>query len=450
MPDSLGSEDPLSAYNKASRARLAQADRLLDAVTVEPGQVDRQISEIVDMAGEGFSGSASTGKLSRPGGAGRQVSGQRSSTLSVQALSARVNEPCQTSNADQGGNLMNHGATYKMRAGVLLRHHALLLVGLLLAAALTTACAGCEPTCTGGSAAYKGRCLPQVTVHYLECIDDKGLSYDYGVSVSATLPAVADSTFSVAYNQSKKEDSTVALQIVHDCFTLAEENATSRTDRGTAQHYARQATRYIHVLQRRLPAIELDPSGTLNCGSADVGAQVTCNVTIKSTGIAALRITGVEVAGTNGDDFTADDECVGQSPLDPGQSCVMTVQFTPSAPGELNATLVIHQNIPAPDYGTSLHLVGTATSPPQVDTFIVMVDASAAAGGVTSNLPGLACRDTCNWPIDDGTDITLTATYDQGSGQVSWEGCDTESGDSCTVHLTSNHTVIAHILPPIG
>lgn len=37
---------------------------------------------------------------------------------------------------------------------------------------------------------------------------------------------------------------------------------------------------------------------------------MTCNVTIKSTGVVALRITSVEVTGANGDDFRAGNECV--------------------------------------------------------------------------------------------------------------------------------------------
>lgn len=130
----------------------------------------------------------------------------------------------------------------------------------------------------------------------------------------------------------------------------------------------------------------------------------------------------------------------------------MTVQFQPSAPGERNAILVIHQNIPLPDHGTPLQLIGTGTGtePPGQHTLTVTVDTSAAAGGVTSSPLGMDCRDTCTWTFDDGTDITLTATYDQGSGQVTWEGCDTTSGDTCTVHLTADRAVTAHLSPAVG
>jgi hypothetical protein len=336
------------------------------------------------------------------------------------------------------------------------------LVGLLIVAALS-ACSSAKQSCAAGSENYQGRCLPPVTAKYLACIDGRGFSFSNEVSVGATLPAVADSTFNVAYKRSKEEDSPVALQIVHDCLTLAEQNATSGADRGTARQYAQQATRYIAVVQQKLPAIELDPRETLTCGSAAVGAQVTCDVTITNTGVAPLQINSVEITGANSGDFQAGGGCVGQS-LQPEQSanpdqspgpdqnsrCTMTVQFQPSAPGERDATLIIHQNLPPPDHGTSLQLVGTGTGQPQSHTLAVTVDATAAAGEVTSNPAGLACPDTCTATFDDGTDITLTATYDHSSGQITWDGCDTSSGDSCMVNLTADRAVTARLVPVVA
>ena len=184
------------------------------------------------------------------------------------------------------------------------------------------------------------------------------------MSVGATLPDVANSTFNVAYKRSKEEDSTVALQIVHDCLTLAEGTATSDTDRGAAQQYARQAAVYIDVVKRKLPAIELDPLRTLDCHSADIATQVSCQVRINSTGLAPLQVSGTEVTGADSSDFTADAGCE-STPLEPGQSSKLTVKFKPSATGERNATLVIHQNLPAPDGGTHLQLTGAVWVPAQ-------------------------------------------------------------------------------------
>jgi hypothetical protein len=198
------------------------------------------------------------------------------------------------------------------------------------------------------------------------------------------------------------------------------------------------------------PQIELDPAGTLNCGQADVGTPVQCQVTAKSTGGAALEITGVEITGPNSGDFTASNNC--HQLLNPGQSCVLPVQFTPSQPGDRSATLVIHQNLPAPDHGTPLQLTGTGNgTPPPQPTLTVSVGPGITVAIVPS---GIDCTSTststststttCHQSFNDGTDITLTASYAQNNIRgllASWNGCDTTSGDTCKVHLDRDKTV---------
>ena len=187
------------------------------------------------------------------------------------------------------------------------------------------------------------------------------------------------------------------------------------------------------------PQIALDPAGTLNCGQADVGTPVQCQVTINSTGSAALDITGVQITGPNSGDFTASNNCT-QS-LDPGQNCVLPVQFTPSQAGDRSATLVIHQNLPAPDHGTPLKLTGTGNPQPSQHTLTVSVADPAVT--VTSDPPGINCTSTdtsaCHQSFTDGTNITLTATYDNSTSYV-WDGC-TPNGDTCTLHLVRDTTV---------
>ena len=193
------------------------------------------------------------------------------------------------------------------------------------------------------------------------------------------------------------------------------------------------------------PKIELDPAGTLNCGQADVGTSVQCRVTIKSTGGAALDITGVVITGPNSGDFTVGNDCA-QS-LDPGQSCVLPVQFTPSQSGDRSATLVIHQNLPAPDHGTPLQLTGTGNDTPPPPQHTLTVNVSDPAVTVTSKPSGITCNSSgCQQSFNDGTDITLTAKYTLPSGYyVSWgDGCTPPSGgdtDTCTVHLVGDTTV---------
>lgn len=100
-------------------------------------------------------------------------------------------------------------------------------------------------------------------------------------------------------------------------------------------------------------------TNSVDCGTIAVGATVHCApaVEVRSTGTERLHITGVDVTGDGGD-FSADDSCAGRW-LNTGETCEMTVAFTPSQAGKRTATLVIHQNLPAPDTGTPVALSGT-------------------------------------------------------------------------------------------
>jgi hypothetical protein len=207
------------------------------------------------------------------------------------------------------------------------------------------------------------------------------------------------------------------------------------------------------------PAIELDPAGTLNCGQADVGTPVKCQVTINSTGGAALDVTGVEITGPNSGDFTASNNC-GQ-PLPPGQRCVLPVQFTPSQSGDRSATLVIHQNLPAPDHGTPLQLTGTGNGTPQPQHTLT-VKVNGAAGTVTSDPFGIDCPSTCTQSFNEGITITLTANYDHTKYYVaSWTGCTpsastspsasaSTSGDTCKLPLPGDTMVTVNINSQVG
>ena len=66
------------------------------------------------------------------------------------------------------------------------------------------------------------------------------------------------------------------------------------------------------------------------------------------------------MAGSDMQDFIPSQDCVGIS-LDPSQTCDLKVSFQPTAAGPRQATLVIHQNIPWPDKGTTITLTGTGT-----------------------------------------------------------------------------------------
>jgi hypothetical protein len=73
---------------------------------------------------------------------------------------------------------------------------------------------------------------------------------------------------------------------------------------------------------------------------------------------------------------------------------------------------------------------------------------------VTSNPTGINCGSTCQAQFADGQSVVLTATPSSGGGIGGgngggdssfggWTGCDSVSGNQCTVAMTSNRAVTA-------
>jgi hypothetical protein len=102
------------------------------------------------------------------------------------------------------------------------------------------------------------------------------------------------------------------------------------------------------------PAFATTPQGTL-------GPPVT--LTLANTGQRDLSVSALSFTGADPGDFPVSaDSCLG--PVAPGQSCQLTVQFAPQAPGARSATLQIATN----DYANSplqVPLSGTGGQPPQ-------------------------------------------------------------------------------------
>jgi hypothetical protein len=106
----------------------------------------------------------------------------------------------------------------------------------------------------------------------------------------------------------------------------------------------------------------------VDCGTVAVGATADCPAAVITYhGDGQLHITRIEVTGQHHDDYTAGDQCVGTR-LDAGQTCQLSITFHPTAADQRSATLVVHQNLPAPDTGTTASLAGTGRPAPNADT----------------------------------------------------------------------------------
>ncbi len=88
--------------------------------------------------------------------------------------------------------------------------------------------------------------------------------------------------------------------------------------------------------------------------------------------------------------------------------------------------------------------VANATYTVQQQSFTLTVSKTDLGGGtVTSSPAGINCGSTCSATYVSGTTVTLTATPDLLSGFGGWSGCDSVSGNTCTVDMISARSVTA-------
>jgi hypothetical protein len=81
------------------------------------------------------------------------------------------------------------------------------------------------------------------------------------------------------------------------------------------------------------------------CGTTPVHTTTTCAVAIRSVGASPVRVSGIELDGT---DFAVDARrCVDQD-VAPGRRCTLLVTFTPAWTGDRVADLTVHHNVPGP------------------------------------------------------------------------------------------------------
>jgi hypothetical protein len=72
---------------------------------------------------------------------------------------------------------------------------------------------------------------------------------------------------------------------------------------------------------------------------------------------------------------------------------------------------------------------------------LTVVSSGTGTGLVTSVPSGISCGTTCSASFPAGTSVTLTAAPNSGFMFGSWSGCDSTSGPTCTVLLSTNRSV---------
>jgi hypothetical protein len=125
----------------------------------------------------------------------------------------------------------------------------------------------------------------------------------------------------------------------------------------------------------------------LNCGSITVGQKSSVQaVTFKNTGGSNLIISAVALSGNFGWGPDTSTECSMNTPIAPGKSCTMAINFAPQSAGSQNGTLTITDNTSSTTKVIQLTGTGVAPAPaPTPAPAPVPAPSASTPGGLITN-----------------------------------------------------------------
>jgi hypothetical protein len=163
--------------------------------------------------------------------------------------------------------------------------------------------------------------------------------------------------------------------------------------------------------------LTLNKGGAGGATSTVAGNGIICGTGCTTTSAIYTSGTAVTLAASPGSGYTVTwSDCDTQS----GNSCNLTM----TSPRTVTATFTaVAQN-----YTLTAQKAGAGAS------------ASTVTGG------GISCGATCSASYPSGTTVTLTATAGYGYSFSRWDGCDSPSGNSCTMTMNGSKQVTATFL----
>lgn len=178
------------------------------------------------------------------------------------------------------------------------------------------------------------------------------------------------------------------------------------------------------------PSVSFSPL-TLTFGPQNVGATSPPQTeTIANAGTANLILSTVTLGGANANDFaTNSDTCTGTT-LAPKNSCSLSLTFTPSVTGSLNASLIFADN--ASNSPQTISLTGVGGTTPAVAGIMPSVLTFSSVGiGTTSEPQQVTLSNTGSEALTI-TNIATSANF----SQTSFCGTSLPGGGSCPINVT--------------
>lgn len=176
------------------------------------------------------------------------------------------------------------------------------------------------------------------------------------------------------------------------------------------------------------------PTAPINFGNQDVNTTSSpLPITLTNLASTTLQISSIRIVGANQGDFVIQSNNCGSS-LPAGQSCVVSVTFTPTAKGARSASLQFTDSAPASPQAVTLLGTGIGTNPPNVSLSPTSLTFPDQAVGITSSPMKITVTNT--------GDLTLTFSgvvfegADPGDFSQTNDCTSVGGGFTCTINVT--------------
>lgn len=206
--------------------------------------------------------------------------------------------------------------------------------------------------------------------------------------------------------------------------------------------------------QITLTAVPNANSNFSGWGGVCTGSTTTCIVTMETarsvTATFTLKTFALNVTKTGNGTVTSNPAGI-TCGTDCNQTYNINIQVTLTATAETDSDFTSWTGCDTTN-GTSctvnMNAAKSVTATFNLKTFtLTLTKAGTGVGTVTSNPTGIDCGTACSHSYVINTSVTLTATPDADSDFISWSGCDSLTGNSCTIAMNAAKTVTATFNP---
>ena len=186
--------------------------------------------------------------------------------------------------------------------------------------------------------------------------------------------------------------------------------------------------------------LQWSPSG-FNFGNPAVGSSSAPETLTINNGDNRLvgAFSNISISGANAGDFSIGSNTCSAS-LAGGESCLVTVVFTPKSSGPRSAALTLTDN--ANCSPQQITLSGGSLAGPFILTASTV---GSATGTITSDVAGITCGtngSSCSASFASGSQVTLMATPDSGTVFSGWLGACSGTGP-CVLNMSADKQVMA-------